>query len=341
MRNLGRIFILAAAVMSMAFRCSGDSEQLDLSFIVNVGTIAADGKAQAKFTVFEGNADVTARAVIYDMQTGKALDGNVFSTTQAGEYWFYAEYNAKKSDAVKVTAEPVVISRFVRNVCLMEFTDASCSFCPDASRYIDRNILGKNDKVHLMAFHEKDQWKSEQFVTLFSKFGLTGTPAASVDMRGGISLETGNRDALKTAIAESESDYPAHCGVAVSSSVDAQGNAKVTVKLHSEKSADYYLAVYVVEDGLKGPQLDGSLTEENYYHQFVVRQMLSATVYGDGLGRVAAEQEKTKEYTVTCAADWNRAKTYVYALAADAEGHVNNMQVCLLDGGSTDYEYIN
>lgn len=231
-------------------------------------------------------------------------------------------------------------SQYVRNVCLMEFTDASCSFCPDASRYIDRNILKKNDKVHLMAFHEKDQWKSDQYATLFSKFKFSGTPAAAVDMRKGVSLESGNRDALRDAIAESESDYPAYCAVALSSSVDEQGQARINVKVKSEKTTDYYLAVYIVEDGIIAEQLDGSLTQKNYYHQFVVRRMISATIYGDALGCIALGQEKAKEYSLACSAEWNKAKTYVYALALDSEGHVNNMQVCLLYGGSVDYEKI-
>lgn len=229
-------------------------------------------------------------------------------------------------------------SQFVRNVCLMEFTDADCSFCPDASRYIDRNILSKKKNVHLMAFHEKDQWKSEQYATLFSKFKFSGTPAAAVDMRRGISLESGNRDAVKDAIAESESDYPAYCAVALSCSVDPQGQAKVNVRVKSEKTADYYLAVYIVEDGILGPQLDGSLTEKNYYHQFVVRNMLSSTIYGDVLGKISIGQEKSREYSFECSSDWNKAKTYVYALALDSDGLINNMQVCPLDGGSVDYE---
>lgn len=339
MRNLWKL--AAMATLLMAFGCSGESEDLDVILETDVVSIPADGQTYVTFTVFEGNADVTAKAVIYERETAQPLLGNVFSTQRAGEYFFYAKYGARKTDAVKVVAEAVVRSQFVRNVCLMEFTDASCSFCPDASRYIERIILDKNDRVHLMAFHEKDQWKSDQFRQLMDKFALTATPAASVDMREGISLETGNRDALKAAVAESASDYPAHCGVAVSSSIDEQGVANVNVRLHSEKSSDYYLAVYVVEDGIIGTQIDGSLTENNYYHQFVVRKMLSATVYGDALGRVAADQEKTKEYTVTCSSDWNRAKTYIYALAIDSDGHVNNMQVCPLDGGNTDYEKTN
>lgn len=334
-------YIIAGASLLAVVACSGYQEELKLSLTSSVAVLPADGKTEVVFSVFEGRADVTASSVIYDSQTGTALKGNTFSTSAAGEYLFHAIYAGKRTDDIKVTAEQVATSQFVRKVCLMEFTDGSCSFCPDASRYIDRNILGKNKDVHLMAFHEKDEWKSEQFATLFGRFGLTGTPSASVDMRGGISLETGGRDNLKTAVAESVSAYPAHCGVAVSSSVDAQGKVRIAVKLYSESSSDYYLAVYVVEDGIRGYQLDGSIGYDDYYHQFVVRQMLSATVYGDSMGRMVSGTEKTQEYVVDCSKDWNTAKTYVYALAIDSEGYVNNMQVCLIDGGNADYERVN
>ena len=341
MMNLRHILVFAAVALLCSFQCSGGSEELDVVLEANVASIAADGKAQVKFTVFEGNADVTSQAVIKDVETGQPLLGNIFSTTAAGEYFFFAEYNGRKTNSVKVVAQQVVVSQFVRNVCLMEFTDATCSFCPDASIFIAMNVLSMMDHVHLMAFHEKDEWKSDQFATLFSKFSLEGTPATAVDMRKGYSMEQGKREAVLDAIAESASDYPAHCGVAVSSSVNEQLDATINVNVFSEKTTDYYLAVYIVEDGIRGPQLDGSIIMQDYYHEFVVRKMLSATVYGDGLGRLEAQQEKSKEYSLRCSQDWNMAKTYVYALALDSDGYVNNMQVCLLDGGSTDYEYIN
>lgn len=331
--------LLAAVALFCSFQCGdGQVELPELEITSDVSVITADGRSRVTFSLYEGKADVTSSAVFYDATGGKRLEGNTFATDTPGEYSFYAEYQGRRSEMLDVLAEPVIESKYVRNICLMEFTDGSCSFCPDASRYIDRNILGKNENVHLMAFHEKDQWKSEQFATLFSKFNLLGTPAASVDMRGGLSLESGERDKLKDAIQESETEYPSHCGVAVSSTVDAQGTANISVKLCSEKNTDYYMAVYIVEDGVKGYQLDGSIEYDDYYHQFVVRKMLSATVYGDGMGRLASGNEKSKEYVVACGKDWNLAKTYVYALALDSDGFVNNMQVCPIDGGNSDYE---
>ena len=304
-------------------------------------SIAADGKSQVVFTVFDGNADVTSLAVIRNEDTGEALSGNVFKTTVAGTFYFYAEYQGRMSARVQVDAHEVVVSKFVKNVCLMEFTDAECTFCPDASRYIDRNILKKNAEVHLMAFHEKDQWSVPQFQTLAAMFKLTATPYAVVDMREGMSLEQGARDKAKEAISASTKNYPAHCAVAVSSVKNAHGYADVDIKLYSEKAGEYYIAVYVVEDGIKGYQKDGSLEYQDYYHQFAVRKMLSQTVYGDKLGKLHADDELSYGYNLPIDPEWNLANTYIHALALDENGYVNNMQVCLLDGGSADYEYKN
>ena len=337
MKMLKRFAFIAVIFILAAFRCS-DDEQLAISVEVYPGTIAADGVSQAKFTVFEGNADVTSEAVIYNLESGEALRGAEFSTSVAGTYYFYAEYQGRKSDQVSVDAEKVVESVFVRKVCLMEFTDAQCTFCPAASRYIDQFILEKNKNVHLLAFHEKDQWALPQYAILQNKFKITATPYAVVDMKSGFSMANGKMSDVKDAVNNAPKHSPTHCGVAVSSTVEG-ALAKVTAKVYSEKIANYYLALYVVEDGITGEQLDNGLVTNNYYHQYVVRQMLSATVYGDNLGRVNAQTESTKKYEFDVDPSWNLAKTYVYALAMDENGHVNNMQVCLLAGGSADYEY--
>lgn len=348
-RFLNIISVIIAALSLASCRGAG-GDALELVFKADKLKISADGRTAVTFSVYEGLENVTASARIRNITAGKWLDGNVFTSRIAGKYEFAAEYGGREAEeTIIVEVEPLVESAFVRNVCLMEFTDASCTFCPDASRYIDRNILKKMDNVHLMAFHEKDQWKSSCFYTLFDRFRkdsddkvcYTGTPAVVVDMRSGCSLEQGNREAVDNQIKVSLKEYPAHCGVSVASVRDLSQKVRVTVRIKSEKTSDYYMALYVVEDGIIGYQKDGSLEFDNYYHQFVKRQLLSKTVYGDALGTVESGAEKVVEYSVDIDPEWNLDKTYAYALALDADGYVNNMQTCLLDGGNADYEYIN
>ena len=80
MKILSRFAVVAATFVLMAFQCAKD-ETLEISLEVYPKSFAADGVEQAKFNVFEGNADVTSDAVIYSVETGEALKGNTFSTT--------------------------------------------------------------------------------------------------------------------------------------------------------------------------------------------------------------------------------------------------------------------
>lgn len=335
------IKIFAALTFFAISSCRGNvDDQLSLSIRTDRDVIPADGVTAVTFSVFEGLENVTGSARIKNLTTGEWLKADTFSSSAAGRYEFSAEYNGKEvEETVFVDVEAVVESRFVKNVCLMEFTDASCTYCPAASLFIDRNIMQKVDNVHLMAFHEKDQWASDQYSRLSQMFGFTEQPYAVVDMSEALSLAESARDKVKEAVVASPKTRPAYCGLSLTSAEVKDGKAEVTVKLFSEKSTKYLLAVYIVEDGIIGSQA-GQMVE-NYYHQFVVRKLVSATLHGDNLGQIASGEEKVKEYSFDVDPAWNKAKTYVYVLALDEQSRVNNMQVCLLDGGSAAYEYKN
>jgi predicted Zn-dependent protease len=105
---------------------------------------------------------------------------------------------------------------------------------------------------------------------------------------------------------------------------------------------NYRLAAYVLEDKVKGNQTLGTgQVQKDYTHRHVVRQMLSSTVYGDGLGEVRKGAEVTRTFTFKADEAWNVANLSVAVLAIDPDGHVNNMAQCAADGGKMDYEYIN
>lgn len=339
MRNIFKI--LAASVLFAICSCRGTLDGgLVLTIKADKDVIPADGVTAVTFSVFDGLENVTGSSRIKNMTTGEWLKADSFSTSVAGRYEFSAEYDGREAEeTVFVDVEAVVESRFVKNVCLMEFTDASCTYCPAATMFIDRNIMQKVDNVHLMAFHDKDQWASDQYSKLSQMFGFTEQPYAVVDMCEALSLAETARDKVKEAVIASPGARPAYCGLSLTSSEVKNGKAEVTVKLFSEKSTKYLLAVYIVEDGLIGSQA-GQMVE-NYYHQFVVRSMVSATVHGDNIGQVTSGEEKSKVYSFDVDPSWNMSRTYVYVLALDEESRVNNMQVCLLNGGSAEYEYKN
>lgn len=64
-------------------------------------------------------------------------------------------------------------------------------------------------------------------------------------MRGTMGLSE-NYSVMRAIFNESLEKYPAHCGVAISSVYnEVDSEAKVTVKVTSEKTADYRLVLYV------------------------------------------------------------------------------------------------
>ena len=236
-------------------------------------------------------------------------------------------------------------SRFIKQIALWDFTGAWCNFCPGGLRNISF-VLTANpqfaDCVHTMAFHSNSEGEddlalpdgmSDRIMTDMNLISF-GFPSFLLDMKIGGTLAEGSN--LSNDLKQIAEDYPTYCGVALSSAV-ADGKATVNAKLFSEFDTTWRLAAFVVENKIKYYQMDGMQRKENATHNHVVRQIVSASYRGDRLGQVAADAEASKEYVFDIDPVWNLENTYIYVLAIDAEGVVNNMNYCLLNGGESDY----
>lgn len=346
MERILRIFMLAALPF-MLFSCgtpAGGDDAVEVVLKMDKDQIAADGKDAVNFTVIRGSVDCTAEAQI--IVNGKVIVGNKYTTSVPGTYLCSAVVDGIRSEEVSFEAMNMTVenSRFEKHVALWEFTGAWCTMCP--SGYSTMNfILSRNETysntVHMMAFHSdssgEDPMAIPQTDEIQSHFGIEalGFPSFMMDMyeSGGLSDATEFRNALDDVFA---GNTP-HCGVAVSSAI-AGGTAKVTVKVLSELAMTYRVAVFVVEDHVKGPQKDGMLSHAEYDHRHVVRRVVSSSFLGDRLATVAADEEVSKEYDIELDPEWNLDNTYVYALAVNSREFVNNMNCCLLDGGDSDYQ---
>lgn len=329
--------------------CSGnsdESEQMDVVLSASKDVLTADGRDAVTFKVVQAGADLTKDAVIRCVTNGEKLSGNTFSTSQAGAYVFEASYEGQVSKQVEIIASEasVTASKFARRICAMEFTGTWCAMCPSGLTRLNYLISSSYDGiVSLMSFHvdgtSSDPMAIEQSSVLSNKFSLSSYPSCVVDMRGTMALSE-NYSVMRTVFNESLERYPAHCGVALQSLYDENNSkAKVTVRVTSEKSADYRLILYAVEDGLKYQQNDGG-NYRDYTHNHVVRKLYSASVEGDRLGRIEADKEVVKEYTVELDKTWKAEKVSFYALVTDQSGYVNNLAVCEAINGNANYEYV-
>ena len=327
-----------------------DGSSSDVTLIADKPDMLADGNDAVTFTVRVGNDDVTSSSLIICTSTPEGevnpqTVDKVFKTKDPGTYTFVAWYDGRTSAPVTVTASvedgPVDSRQFQRRVCIMEFTGAWCAQCPDGATTLNYLVSrAYKDKAYALAFHNNDIYAIPQEQELYKIFGWGGYPAYVTDMRDVGLLNEGTCEAsVEKSLYESET----HCGAAVSSTYD-QATAEVTVdaRVFSRKTMNYRIAAYVIEDKIKGEQTQSTGTvNKNYTHRHVVRQMLSSNVRGDSMGSIKNGTEVQKTFTFKVDEGWNLDNLSVAVLAIDANGHVNNMAICSVNGGMMDYEYVN
>ncbi len=323
--------------------CTGQTdESAGLEIFADKTVISADGKDAVTFTVTDNAADVTQEAVIYCADDNSAVKGNTFTAEAPGQYRFYAEYNGKTSETVAVTAEGEVKSLYKRNYCIVEFTAQQCTFCPDGSDFLFGYFLREklaDETAVVLAFHSNSMGDDIFYIDgteeMRSEFGSQTLPSFVFDMR-----DSGDRGILSEAYEVSKTEYPAHCGLSLTSALSGDGtSANVTVRLTSTEHSSYRVALFVVEDRIVAWQDTALGRQDDYEHRDVVRSVVTGSWKGDNFGELASGQEVVKEYPVEIDPLWNPDNTVICAVAYDEEGYANNCLSCPLDGGNIGYEF--
>lgn len=342
-------FVCLAALGLLS--CSGnvDPENAGLPVLkADKSSIQADGKDAVAFTVEVDGSDVTSESQIQCIShKDVSVSGAVFVASVPGTYKFTAEYGGNISKPLEInvvkTENPDIVSKFARKVCVMDFTGQWCSMCPTGYAYLSRvtSMQKYKDKVYIMAIHNKDEMTIPSEPEMSSFFKIPGYPSAVVDFRDVMGLTTDMTGQLPASLDASLKEYKSHCGVAVRSDYDkTSGKVSVTARLMPEISSEYALSVWVVENDIIASQLDGGFKDENYKHKHVARRHLTAW-RGENLGTLDAGNECVKNYEFQADPLWNLDNSYIFVLAIDADGHVNNVNECKIVGGDSDYIYAN
>lgn len=334
--------LLAISAVFAAVSCHGNIDDTQVEDMLPVlvsdkPEIQADGKDVVTFAVTYGGEDITSEAQIRCLDSSVKMSGNTFITDIAGEYEFVAIYDGLTSEKVKVNAKHV--SRFERNVCVMEFTGQWCSQCPDGALILNFLVSEMfKGQAYALAFHNDDQLAIPAEQELQKSFGWMSYPTYLTDMRDMGEL---NGNGCSNSIEKSLYETETYCAVAITCASSKAG-VKVTAKIHSDKEMNYRVAAYVVEDKVLAWQtLGNGNRQENYAHRHVVRKVLSSSARGDNMGKIASGTEKAVEYTFVPDPSWNMANLSVAVVAIDEQGHINNMAECAADGGICDYELNN
>jgi hypothetical protein len=361
MKTIKNILILMAFLPAL-FACSGtvDAEALPVLTADKTELDIANAD-KAVLTVTYNGQDVTSSSVIYyaGSTSYTPLEGNVFAPQQEGEYTLYAEYLDKTSAQIKINVKNTEVkteSKFDRHVCVVEFTGAWCINCPEGYSkmmgILSKPTLAKyKENIHICAFHSdvegKDSLAVAQTQDLFKLFDGLAYPSFATDLRDSGVLTSDGISNFQPSLMTSFNEYPAHCGVAVSSVLNEEGTeAKVTVKLESELTSRYRVVILVVQNNIKGYQKTPEYQDgqDNYNHAHVVRKVVTSykdTFTGENLtedGVVESGNVVAKEWTVEIDRKWVLENTEIYAIALDADGYVNNMNVCSISGGDSGFD---
>ena len=269
---------------------------------VDKESIVNDGEDTATFTVtFDGN-DVTAQATIVNQTSGQAWAEGVhtFVSSASGEYEFKASYNDMRSNTVKVTVTMEAVNPLVLTV----------------------------------AIHQNDEYTSNNYYDFASYFKFSGIPAIffDFDKEGPSAVSMSAADVVNT-IKEYQATG-AKVGIAMSSTVDAARNVKVTVRVTPSEAGSYLLGVALLEDGIEGPQNGTS----GYIHDNTMRA-LATSLGGDSLGDVAENTEVVKEYTFSLKGYTDNCRVVAYVNTADGDVYATTNAASCPVNGRTDYRF--
>ena len=360
MRNKMRSFkyICCVALSALLVSCSGTVDSSSLPVLeASVQEIDLAAKASAEFIVTYDGVDVTSESRIFSSHTDEALSDNVFAPSEEGVYSFYAVYGQMQSNTVTVEVKntrPVVDSKFNRQVCVIEFTGAWCINCPSGYDRMHEKLslpsMSKyKDLINICAFHSDkegdDPLAIEQTQDLKSLFKGLDYPSFVVDFRDTGHLDASGVSDFLPSILNSFNDYPAHCGVAVASSVTGS-EAQVQVKVMSELTAEYRLVILVVENKVNCSQKTATYPDgdPNYIHNHVVREVVTSyagTFTGEKItddGVIITGEEASATYSFPVDDAWVLENTKVYAIVLDSDGYANNMNLCSIADGDSGYD---
>jgi hypothetical protein len=284
--------LTAAAVTLCSFSCSKvepDDEVTtteDITLSVDKDVIKCDGNDAATFTVKADDGTVIKEGVTFfdaDMNELDIKDFR-FTTTEAGEYTFWAAYKTFNSDsknpvrvrAINATAPSIVADpkpeskSFVRRVFISQFTGTGCGFCPSMV-YIMKNAFAKNnlDGKYVLAASHSYNTNDPAYISSpnAGNFGGTGYPYLALDMAVGYGDYTSESKFTQIFNARYNAEQ-AKVGISANP-VYENDRLVVRVSVKAAETGNYNLGVWFLQDNVYGMQTDklGITTGDDSYNK--------------------------------------------------------------------------
>ncbi len=206
--------------------------------------------------------------------------------------------------------------------------DITGTWCPPCGSYgipgFNRAVEISNNNMIPMSVHSGDVLSCATGDELMKYAPFTSNSVPRITMGNGLLFPAGvysdtNATAGKiiSALVDSAAgDVIVGTTISNLKTADAKLTFDVNSKFFLDTKGDYYMAVYILEDGIVSPQnkADGTIKKDQV-HNHVLRGSASKT-FGDSLatGSITAKKEIKKSYSVTIPTAWKAANLQVAAV---------------------------
>lgn len=362
--HIGSLLLLAAGLCA----CSGtdDNEpgpgpsgEITAPFTLSVDKdeIEADGKDAATFKLVDANGTELTTSDLIEYVRFRDVDSNEqlarrtrnFTSMVNGDFTFKATYRGEESaNTVTIKAKNrAKYEKYHKNVLIHKMTSVKCVYCPAATAAIHGMDQMWQDHAITLALHSTnmgdDPWAAATqpaAAALMRQFGSTGLPTVIFNcdvMPNGRSAELyGN------TVKQQMLDYPATCGIKVSSSY-ANDQITINAALTSSKDENFTLGYAVLLD--EGTYSGSGYPDEdpNIYKDIVLGLSADYMAF-NSKNFIEAKNgvEQTVNFTQPAQISEDSQKKIsivVFALRRNGEGSIiDNAVKCPL-GKTLDYQY--
>ncbi len=189
----------------------------------------------------------------------------------------------------------------------------TATWCPPCGGWgwdlFEQLISDNEGKAILWAMHYSGDLQSATTQGISANLSGAGQPRFYLDNVDQGSSSAAIRSAIMSGVNQNAAKSPIANAVATNISV-ANNQISLTVKskFFTEVTGDYFLDVYVVENGVKNNQAGQG---PNAIHEKVLRDEMAGTVFGDLLasGTIMANSSYSTDFSIPVANDWNPDNT--------------------------------
>lgn len=261
-----------------------------------------------------------------------------------GTYNFSASFKGKKSNSIEISAKNRgAYEKFHKNVAIYKATATWCGPCANMTRALEG--LNEDSKDHSveLCWHGQDDlavtpdgWEYDYGSFIISYFGGQGFPTVVFDLKD-LTIENTSK-ALERIIWNMRAEYPATCGIKLSTEYDSDANViNAVAELTSSTGGSYDMGMAL----LLNNQIVSSGTNEGGRYSHIVRAATgNFFMYSsESLANVEKDGKMTFSQQIP-AGNHKLADLSVVAFAIVPDGDAARMDniVEVNAGGSIDYQ---